>query len=156
MNLKIIYNKYLKTNHNIILYIKHKMSTSSGSSVRILGRVKWFDNRKGFGFVNNLTTSGEVFVHHSGLKSSNGVFRTLYPGEYIEFSLHRDDANNRDYAVDVTGVKGGSLLCENTDTRLMVRRARPNQDSDGGGEFKRVEARGSRPQRGGRAPRNVD
>jgi CspA family cold shock protein len=97
---------------------------------RTLGRVKWFDNRKGFGFVNSLTDGSEVFVHHSGLKSATGVFRTLYPGEYIEFELTTDSASGRQFAVSVTGVQGGLLLCENTDTRLMVRRSRPFDSAD--------------------------
>lgn len=97
---------------------------------RTLGRVKWFDNRKGFGFVNSLSDGSEVFVHHSGLKSATGVFRTLYPGEYIEFELTTDSASGRQFAVSVTGVQGGLLLCENTDTRLMVRRSRPFESSD--------------------------
>ena len=97
---------------------------------RTLGRVKWFDNRKGFGFVNSLSGGSEVFVHHSGLKSSSGVFRTLYPGEYIEFELTTDSASGRQFAVSVTGVQGGLLLCENTDTRLMVRRSRPFDSAD--------------------------
>ena len=135
------------------------------SQSRVSGRVKWFDNRKGFGFVNNLANDAEVFVHHSGLSSQNGVFRTLYPGEYIEFDLHHDDQSNRDYAVSVTGVKGGSLLCENQGTRLMVRRARPagssqpqlggqstgqsaGQSAGSSDGFKTVHHGGNRPTRG--------
>jgi CspA family cold shock protein len=125
------------------------------SQSRVSGRVKWFDNRKGFGFVNNLSNDAEVFVHHTGLNSQTGVFRTLYPGEYIEFDLHHDDQSNRDYAVNVTGVKGGSLLCENQGTRLMVRRARPagsnqHQPTDSSDGFETVQRRGgNRPTRGG-------
>jgi CspA family cold shock protein len=136
------------------------------SQSRVAGRVKWFDNRKGFGFVNNLSNNAEVFVHHSGLTSQNGVFRTLYPGEYVEFDLHHDPQSNRDYAVNVTGVQGGSLLCDNQGTRLMVRRTRPadsSQQSTGSSDgFKTVQrrtggARGSAPTRGrgGAARRNT-
>jgi cold shock protein len=130
------------------------------SQCRVAGRVKWFDNRKGFGFVNNLSNNAEVFVHHSGLTSQNGVFRTLYPGEYVEFDLHHDAQSNRDYAVNVTGVQGGSLLCENQGTRLMVRRTRPtgsvNQAEGSSEGFQTVQRRGTRPPRGrgGAARRN--
>ncbi len=141
------------------------------SQSRVSGRVKWFDNRKGFGFINNLSNDAEVFVHHTGLSSQTGVFRTLYPGEYIEFDLHHDDQSNRDYAVNVTGVKGGSLLCENQGTRLMVRRSRPagssqQQSTDSSDGFKTVQRRGgNRPTptrgrggggRGGSARRSED
>jgi CspA family cold shock protein len=118
-------------------------------SSRVSGSVKWFDNRKGFGFINNLANGAEVFVHHSGLSSQNGVFRTLYPGEYIEFDLHHDEQSKRDYAVNVTGVKGGALLCENQGTRLMVRRTRPTgQQQPASDGFKPVQRRGNRPTRG--------
>lgn len=133
------------------------------SASRHVGCVKWFDNRKGFGFINNLSNNSEVFVHHTGLNSKENCFRTLFPGEYIEYHLYHDDQSNRDYAVNVTGVQGGSLLCENTGTRLSVRRqhepntpsTRPareprehrepreprDQDADKGG-FRKVERRG--------------
>lgn len=120
-------------------------------SSRVSGSVKWFDNRKGFGFINNLANGNEVFVHHTGLNSQNGVFRTLYPGEYIEFDLHHDEQSKRDYAVNVTGVRGGALLCENQGTRLMVRRTRPtggNPPTQTDGGFKTVQRRGTRPTRG--------
>jgi len=118
------------------------------SQSRVAGRVKWFDNRKGFGFVNNLSNNAEVFVHHSGLTSQNGVFRTLYPGEYVEFDLHHDSQSNRDYAVNVTGVQGGSLLCDNQGTRLMVRRTRPLSAGEQPDGFKTVQRRNG-PARGG-------
>lgn len=143
------------------------MSSSTEQSSRQSGRVKWFDNRKGYGFVNNLSNNAEVFVHHTGLKSQNGVFRTLFPGEYIEFDIFHDSQTQpyRDYAINVTGVQGGSLLCENQGTRLMVRRSRPTsssgtpsrQQSTGDAEgFKTVQPRRgprvqSRPQRGGKS-----
>lgn len=132
---------------------------SSEQSARQSGRVKWFDNRKGYGFVNNLANNAEVFVHHTGLKSQNGVFRTLYPGEYVEFDLHFDTQSNRDYAVNVSGIQGGALLCENQGTRLMVRRSRPTgqqvrqsptpqgPSTDG---FRTVQRRGTSGNRGGR------
>ena len=129
------------------------------SQERVLGKVKWFDNRKGFGFITPLgeDSAVEVFVHHSGLKSlglnssesqqqeKGSIFRTLYPGEYVEFNLHFDEKANRNYAINVTGVQGGTLMCENQGTRLTVRRSRPfdstrpsEESSDG---FKTVPAR---------------
>lgn len=104
------------------------MASEQQTTDRVSGRVKWFDNRKGFGFINNLSNGNEMFVHHSGLNSSNGVFRTLYPGEYVEFSVRHDSQTNRDCAVDVTGIQGGPLFCENTSIRLMLRRSKPTSE----------------------------
>jgi len=48
------------------------------------GRVKWFDNRKGFGFVE--TENGEdVFVHYSSIHGDG--FRTLNDGEMVRFDV---------------------------------------------------------------------
>lgn len=50
------------------------------------GTVKWFSDQKGYGFI---TTEGseesEVFVHHSSIEGRG--FRTLHPGETVEFEL---------------------------------------------------------------------
>jgi CspA family cold shock protein len=48
------------------------------------GRVKWFDNRRGFGFI--MQESGEdVFVHHSSIKGAG--FKTLNEGESVRFDV---------------------------------------------------------------------
>lgn len=48
------------------------------------GRVKWFDNRKGFGFIEQ--ESGEdVFVHYSSIVGDG--FRTLNDGETVRFEV---------------------------------------------------------------------
>ena len=45
---------------------------------------KWF-NRKGYGFINVMTsdsehTGNDLFVHLSGINVSNGGYKSLYPG----------------------------------------------------------------------------
>ena len=48
------------------------------------GRVKWFNDAKGFGFITQ--EGGEdVFVHHSAIQS-NG-FRSLAEGQRVEFKV---------------------------------------------------------------------
>lgn len=46
------------------------------------GRVKWFDNKKGYGFIAQ-DTGEDVFVHFSAI-AANG-FRTLNDGEMVRF-----------------------------------------------------------------------
>ena len=52
--------------------------------MRSSGKVKWFNDAKGFGFIT--TDSGEdVFVHHSAIQASG--YRTLNEGEQVEFEV---------------------------------------------------------------------
>jgi cold shock protein len=50
------------------------------------GKVKWFNNAKGYGFIER-ATGGDVFVHHSAIQM-NG-FRTLAEGEAVDFNVTR-------------------------------------------------------------------
>lgn len=50
------------------------------------GRVKWFDTRKGFGFLIPDEGGAEPFVHHSDIELPRGE-RDLIEGEAVEFDL---------------------------------------------------------------------
>lgn len=47
------------------------------------GKVKWFNNTKGFGFITPNDGSEEVFVHYSGIKAEG--FKTLKPDQNVEY-----------------------------------------------------------------------
>jgi CspA family cold shock protein len=56
------------------------------------GKVKWFNDSKGFGFIERLDGSGEVFVHYTsilplGIQESHSR-RTLSDGQEVEFDLY--------------------------------------------------------------------
>ena len=78
---------------------------------RKLGVVKWFNPKTGYGFITELDEETDHFVHHNALKVGKDVFKNLLTGEYIEFEVSEDD-KGKTLAVEVTGVKGGKLLCE--------------------------------------------
>ena len=49
------------------------------------GMVKWFDSRKGFGFIEKEDGSGDVFVHFTDLAGDG--YRTLREGDRVKFEI---------------------------------------------------------------------
>ena len=50
------------------------------------GKVKWFDSKKGYGFILSEDGKEDIFVHFSSIKS-NEEFKTLKEGMSVEFEL---------------------------------------------------------------------
>ena len=48
------------------------------------GRVKWFTNEKGYGFIV-YKENEDIFVHYSAINQDG--FKTLTEGQYVEFNL---------------------------------------------------------------------
>jgi cold shock protein len=53
--------------------------------MRTTGRVKWFNDSKGFGFITPEDGQRDCFVHHSAIQSDG--FRSLAEGERVEFDM---------------------------------------------------------------------
>jgi len=94
-------------------------SSDTSASVRLTGRVKWFNNKTGFGFITivggneQFKDASEIFAHHSAIKVSQEQYRYLVEGEYVEFSVSDTASGDHKFqAADVRGVKGGKLFCE--------------------------------------------
>lgn len=82
---------------------------------------KWFNDKLGFGFVticHGPENGKDIFVHHSGIKPLNSIYKTLKKGEYINFNIV--DGMNGLQAVDVTGINGGPLMCDHVIGRKMI------------------------------------
>lgn len=61
------------------------------------GVVKWFNERKGYGFIEQ-EEGPDVFVHHSGINASG--FRSLNEGDRVSFDIEEGQKGPR--AVNVT------------------------------------------------------
>ena len=63
----------------------------------MIGKVKWFNAKKGFGFIA-LETGEDVFVHFSVVKSDG--FRTLSEGQEVEFEMEQGERGLTATSVD--------------------------------------------------------
>jgi len=53
----------------------------------VKGTVKWFDSRKGYGFITCDDGSGDVFVHFSAIQGEDDEFKKLFEGDVVEFEI---------------------------------------------------------------------
>jgi len=56
---------------------------------RYNGTVKWFDNRKGYGFIQRDESDEDIFVHFREIEGEG--FKTLFEGQRVEFGLIERD-----------------------------------------------------------------
>lgn len=124
----------MPTYHSIIRrmtesYQNNDVGTSNVSTdvSRVTGRVKWFNNKAGYGFitVSDGPHAGDVFVHHSAITVNEEQYRYLVQGEYVEFECVPVESGPHAWqASHVTGLNAGPMMCE---TRRVMRSSRPTQ-----------------------------
>jgi len=78
-------------------------SAASSEASLFKGTVKWFDTKKGFGFLTR-EDDEDFFVHQSSVQADG--FRDLEDGAAVEFKLETNADNGRTSAVNVTGPDG--------------------------------------------------
>ena len=103
---------------------------TSDSSNKYIGKVKWFNNKSGYGFITVLSgdrKNEDMFAHHSSLLVKSEQYKFLVQGEYVEFEVSKVESGSHEYqAVNITGLQRDDLMCEtrfkNRDTRTETRR----------------------------------
>ena len=90
--------------------------TPSNAPKQLIGRVKWFNTKAGYGFItvtDGAQAGTDVFVHHSDINVVNQQYKYLVQGEYVEFNLTKVESEKYEWqASNVSGIKGGKLMCE--------------------------------------------
>ena len=88
------------------------MSTSE----RLFGRVKWFNNKAGYGFITAIdgpSVGTDIFAHHSAVMVGSEQYKYLVQGEYVEFTLSQvATGDHATQAADISGIRRGLLMCE--------------------------------------------
>jgi len=110
----------------------------SSSLERLTGRVKWFNNKSGYGFItvtDGDKSGSDVFVHHSSIKVDSEQYKYLVQGEYVDFNLSTTKNGVHEYqAGEVYGIKGGKLMCETRHESRVARSqyhySRPDQEQE--------------------------
>lgn len=59
------------------------------------GKVKWFNDAKGIGFIANDDGSGDVFVHYTGIAADKPGKKTLKEAEAVEFDIEQNEKGPR-------------------------------------------------------------
>ena len=159
---------------SIIMSSNTKTDTSStiNTETRYLGRVKWFNNKTGYGFATIVGDSDrigeDIFTHHTSVKVDSEQYKYLVQGEYVSFNLKESEGASHPFqAHDLTGICGGKLMCETRNEQRLQREAHDGErgergdrgsrdgdrrDSSRGGSSRRPRRQQTRPR--GSGPRD--
>ena len=61
------------------------------------GKVKWFNQEKGYGFITDDEDGKDVFVHYTAINAEG--FRTLEEGQIVEFTINQSDPQAQNVTV---------------------------------------------------------
>ena len=66
---------------------QYSINSKGESSMSMRGTVKWFNNAKGFGFIEPAEGGDDIFVHYSSIKSEG--YKTLNEGQSVSYTAEQ-------------------------------------------------------------------
>jgi len=120
------------------------MSTQT-ESARLLGQVKWFNNKAGYGFItvsDGKNAAKDIFAHFSTINVADFQYKYLVQGEYVEFELTNSTNGAHEFqATNISGIKGGKLMCETRQNNRGFKPVDTKKTNDG---FQAVQTKRNR------------
>ena len=105
------------------------MSSSTGV---LTGQVKWFNSKTGYGFITLIDgehAGKDIFTHYSSIQVTDSQYKFLVQGEYVELGLSKPETGEHEFqATNVTGIKGGKIMCEMRNTQARSDGPRPGRE----------------------------
>lgn len=89
-----------------------------------LGCVKWFNNKKGYGYVTvkeGPLVNEDIFTHHSAISIADGQYRYLVAGEYIHIQVKDYEGANHLYQANQVKApcENGTIMCEVRTSQIL-------------------------------------
>jgi cold shock CspA family protein len=125
------------------------MTTNTPTEERMIGQVKWFNNKAGYGFIT--VSDGEyagkdIFAHYSTIRVGDTQYRYLVQGEYVEFKLSISTNTAHEYqATNISGIKSGLLMCETRQSNRPPKKEREREPTTSSDRDRRRPSTTSRP-----------
>ena len=123
------------------------MSTQT-ESARLIGQVKWFNNKAGYGFItvsDGENAGKDIFAHFSTINVGDYQYKYLVQGEYVEFDLTNSANESHEFqATKISGIKGGKLMCETRQNNRGFRPVENKRVSNSNDGFQAVQTKRNR------------
>lgn len=102
-----------------------------------IGKVIWFDRKKGYGFVKVINPDSEffnkdVFVHYTSI-SCRSNFKILYPGECVSLDIKKntEEEGKKEFSTsNISGIFGTQLMVDNEDFIIKIINKKKNNLSN--------------------------